>query len=251
MHDFYYDLWTFTVSPVICLMPWHNCCHVKWRRVCRPLSLGGLFFSKPLGGLGVQDIDRAGLALRLRWQWFSRTETGRAWAGLDLQFSVEERSLFFASTSMIIGNGQTALFWEDRWIGGKSVSEIAPKLYACIAKRRRKLQSVTDGLHAHAWTRDIHGNLGVHEIEQYLLLWRTIEHTTLSDEPDQLIWKWSASSTYSARSCYFRGIHQLQRFKAHLEELGTAESEVLSLASQHGQVLDCRQIATPQPTAPP
>ena len=40
-------------------------CHVNWRRVCRPISLGGL---------GVQDLERAGLALRIRWLWFSRTD---------------------------------------------------------------------------------------------------------------------------------------------------------------------------------
>jgi hypothetical protein len=32
---------------------------VNWRRVCRPASLGGL---------GIQDLERNGLVLRLRWQ---------------------------------------------------------------------------------------------------------------------------------------------------------------------------------------
>jgi hypothetical protein len=36
------------------------------------------------------------MALRLRWLWFSRTDTGRAWHGLNLQFSEKEKSLFFA-----------------------------------------------------------------------------------------------------------------------------------------------------------
>lgn len=153
-----------------------NHCHVNRRRISRPLSLG------------VQDIKQAGLVLRLRWQWFSRTDEGCAWAGLDLQFS-EEHALIFASTSMTIGNGQTALFWQDRWVGGKSANEIAPKLYPCIPKRWRKLRTIADGLQAHAWVRDIHGNLGVHEIGQNLLLCRAIEHTILSDEPDKLIWK--------------------------------------------------------------
>ena len=53
-------------------------CHVNWRRVCRPI---------PLGGLGVQDLERTGLALRLRWQWFTRTDTDHAWKDLGLQFS--------------------------------------------------------------------------------------------------------------------------------------------------------------------
>jgi hypothetical protein len=34
-------------------------CHVNSRQVCRPLSQGGL---------GVQDMERASLALLLRWQ---------------------------------------------------------------------------------------------------------------------------------------------------------------------------------------
>jgi hypothetical protein len=53
-------------------------CHVNWRMVCRPIAHGGL---------GVQDMKRVGLALRLRWLWYSRTDEGRAWSGLDLQFS--------------------------------------------------------------------------------------------------------------------------------------------------------------------
>ena len=76
-------------------------CHVNWRRVCRPTSLGGL---------GIHDLERTGLALRTRWLWFARTDGNRAWAGLDLQFSSEERAFFFASTSMVLGDGRRALF---------------------------------------------------------------------------------------------------------------------------------------------
>jgi hypothetical protein len=39
---------------------------------------------------------------------------------------------------MTIGNGQRALFWEDRWINGRSVSEMAPLLYACIPRDAAK-----------------------------------------------------------------------------------------------------------------
>ena len=109
--------------------------------------------------------------------------------GLDLQFTAEERAFFFASTTMQIGNDTEALFWEDRWIGGRSVCEIAPLLYACIPKRRRKLRTVADGLQDNQWARDIHGTIGIHEIGQYLQLWQAISATTLSAEPDSLTWK--------------------------------------------------------------
>jgi hypothetical protein len=173
-------------------------CHVNWNRVCRPIAYGGL---------GVQDIERAGLSLRLRWLWLSYTDDNRAWSSLELQFSDVERALFFASTTMCIGNGQRALFWEDRWVNGRAVKEIAPLLYNCIPRRRRKIRTVAEGLHGNSWARDIQGVLGVHEIGQYLQLWHLVHATTLSNTPDRLLWKWTASGTYTASSCYLATFH--------------------------------------------
>jgi hypothetical protein len=48
-----------------------------------------------------------------------------------MHFLAKERAIF-ASTKMASGNGQTALFWEDRWIGGRAVREITPQLFDCI-----------------------------------------------------------------------------------------------------------------------
>uniref|UniRef100_A0A453HCV5 Reverse transcriptase zinc-binding domain-containing protein n=1 Tax=Aegilops tauschii subsp. strangulata TaxID=200361 RepID=A0A453HCV5_AEGTS len=118
------------------------------------------------------------------------------------KFDAEERAFFFASTTMQLGSGTDALFWEDRWIGGRSVREIAPLLYACIPKRRRKLRTVADGLADNRWARDIQGTVGIHEIGQCLQLWHRIAGTTLSAEPDCLIWRWSANGVYSAKSAY-------------------------------------------------
>ena len=153
-------------------------CHVNWNRICRPIELGGL---------GVRDLERAGLALRLRWLWFSRTDPERAWQGLDLQFSPTERALFWASTFTLLGNGLSALLWEDRWIGGRSVRELMPNLYGCIPKRRRTTRTVADGLNGNSWARDIQGNLGLHEIGQYLQLWQIMQRAELSATPDRLI----------------------------------------------------------------
>nr|BAJ96734.1 predicted protein [Hordeum vulgare subsp. vulgare] len=168
-------------------------CHVNWHRVCRPIEYGGL---------GVRDLERTGLALRLRWLWLSRTDTSRAWHGLDMQFTPEEHNLFHASTTMQLGDGTTTLFWEDRWLLGLSIREHAPALYMCIPKNRRKSRTVAEGIHGNAWARDIRGILGLQEIGQYLQLWLLVSHTTLSPEPDKLTWKWTANGNYTARSCY-------------------------------------------------
>jgi hypothetical protein len=95
------------------------------------------------------------MAPRLRCLWFLRTDTGIAWHGLDLQFSKEEKGLFFASTTMTLVDGTTALFWEDRWIAGLAAKEIAPLLHSCVPKRRRMRTTVAQDLHANRCARDI------------------------------------------------------------------------------------------------
>ncbi|KAK1646616.1 hypothetical protein QYE76_064421 [Lolium multiflorum] len=93
-------------------------CHVNWSRVCRPQCLGGV---------GIPDLARTAIILRVRWIWRMRTDPLRPWRGLDMQFSKAELDILAASTSMVLGNGESALFWEDRWLDGKSVKEMAPE----------------------------------------------------------------------------------------------------------------------------
>jgi hypothetical protein len=121
---------------------------------------------------------------------------------MDLQSTAKERSFFFVSTTMAIGDGRTAKFWDDRWINGQSISELAPLLHACVSKRRRKTRTVAEALQDNHWARDIQGNLGIHEIGQYLRIWQAIEGTALSAIPDSLIWRWTTDGNYTARSAY-------------------------------------------------
>jgi hypothetical protein len=102
---------------------------------------------------------------------------------------------------MTAGNGQTALFWEDRWIHGQAISEIAPQLHACISKRRRKTRMSPMAC------RTMHGQetskvIVLQEIGQYLQVWHAIQYTNLTAELDRMIWKWTVDENYSAQSCY-------------------------------------------------
>ena len=103
---------------------------------------------------------------------------------------------------MMLGDGRTVLFWDDRWINGQSVREIAPMLYQCIPKQRRKTRTVVEGLDGNTWARDIQGTIGIHEIGQYLMLRQEIQHFTLSDKHVRLLWRWVASATYTTQFCY-------------------------------------------------
>ena len=48
-------------------------CQVNWRRLTRPIHLGGL---------GVRDLEQTGLTLRTRWLWYSNLDDDRAWSDL-------------------------------------------------------------------------------------------------------------------------------------------------------------------------
>jgi hypothetical protein len=56
-------------------------CHVNWSRVCRSLRLGVL---------GIPDLARTAIRLKVRWIWRMHTDPMQPWRGIDLQFSKVE-----------------------------------------------------------------------------------------------------------------------------------------------------------------
>lgn len=100
-------------------------CAVNRGWVCRPLAHGNH---------DIQDFERMGMALRLHWIWFGKTDPSKRWHGLDLKFSAPEHALFFASTYTKVSDDETCLFWEDRWLNGLAVSMLTPSI-SSIPKR--------------------------------------------------------------------------------------------------------------------
>jgi hypothetical protein len=72
-----------------------------------------------------------------------------------MHFSKMELDVFAASTSMVVGNGGSTLFWEDRWF--KPIKEMAPEVYAVVPKRRRKARVVRETLVERTWIPAIVG----------------------------------------------------------------------------------------------
>jgi hypothetical protein len=176
-------------------------CHVNW--VCRTLRFGGL---------GIRDLARTAISLRVRWLWRMRTDPQRPWRGLDMQFSKIELDAFAASTSMVVGNGESALFWEDRWLDGKSIKEIAPEVYALISKRCRKQRTVQQALVERSWITDIGGAPSALALWQYVQLWIRLRDVVLSSNQDRLVWRWTTmasilpapATTPSSRGRYYQ-----------------------------------------------
>ena len=85
-------------------------CLVNWCKTRRP---------KKFGGLGILDLDLFSRALRLRWLWFQWTEPERPWVGTEPPVDATDKQLFRASTSVLLGDGQIASFWQSSWLEGR------------------------------------------------------------------------------------------------------------------------------------
>ena len=88
-------------------------------------------------GLGILDLQLAGLALHLWWLWWQRCDHSRAWANLPMHHDKEVITRFDASTKFEIGNGESMIFWIDAWIGGRSIRSLALNLFACVPPSAR------------------------------------------------------------------------------------------------------------------
>ncbi|KAM0865749.1 hypothetical protein ACQ4PT_043068 [Festuca glaucescens] len=94
-------------------------CLVAWGKVASP---------KDLGGLGVPNLRLLNLALRCRWAWLKKVDPSRPWADFDIQLPSLCTAIFESATAYVLGNGERARFWKDRWLGGETVVDIAPNV---------------------------------------------------------------------------------------------------------------------------
>jgi hypothetical protein len=132
-------------------------CLVAWDYVQRPLSLGGL---------GVKNLELMGRALRL--QWLQCTDPSKPWASMSVHKHEPTRAFFRASATVMVRNDASMLFWEERWLDGQGLQELAPDLLAVVPAQRMCRQTVQSALVDNAWLSDVHGSLTVLVIMQYV-----------------------------------------------------------------------------------
>ncbi|WVZ64257.1 LOW QUALITY PROTEIN: hypothetical protein U9M48_013807 [Paspalum notatum var. saurae] len=179
----------------------HGKCAVSWTVVARPCELGGL---------GVLDMRLMSLALQVRWLWLQRNldDGDRAWVELPLKVAPKVQYLLQASVHFVVDNGQRTLFWQDNWIGGKSVVDVAPALLWFMSKRTKSTQTVAAALHDGRWIREIRGGLSIQAIVQYLKPWDLIRDVRLiQSTQDRAVWRWSRDGRFSVHSAY-RLLHE-------------------------------------------
>jgi hypothetical protein len=169
-------------------------CLVAWDSVCRP---------EQFGGLGIKSLRLQGMALRARWEWLRRTDQTKPWQGLRMEKDEEAVGIFQALTVIQVGDGNSLLFWRDRWINGRSASEIAPDLVAAIPTRCKNSRKVAEALIEHNWIGDCAQHLDEHNLMECLRLWNEI--LRIQRDPmaqDEFTWMGSKSGAYTAKDTY-------------------------------------------------
>jgi mannosylglycoprotein endo-beta-mannosidase len=168
-------------------------CLVAWEQVASP---------KVLGGLGLPNLRLLNLALRSRWAWLQRVDSTKAWAEFNLQIPHLARALFESATVVILGDGERALFWKDRWLNGVRVADLASNLLALVASRKVSTRTVKEGLGGE-WLRDCGPDLGHAAVAEFFLLWRVVGAARLVPErSDEFVWRWSVDGKFSVSSAY-------------------------------------------------
>jgi hypothetical protein len=152
---------------------------VAWEVVCRP---------KELGGLGIIDLRRFGLALRLRWDWVRKVDPNRTWIDLPSSSDKATRALIRAATMTVVGDGSSTLYWQDSWIHGCCVEQIAPAVLTSVPWAKARTRTVASGLADHAWVSNISGAQTVQVFLLYLDLWERLHDVQLMPGvPDSVI----------------------------------------------------------------
>lgn len=98
-----------------------------------------------------------GFALHLRWLWLQKTDPTKPWTELPDVMEPKVQEMFRLSTTILVGDGKRTLFWEDKWLQGHSIANVAPLLIHAIGPRIRKTRTVFEALQNNTWVHDITG----------------------------------------------------------------------------------------------
>lgn len=169
-------------------------CLIAWPKVSRP---------KDLGGLGILDLQRFGWALRVRWLWLGKTEPERPWSTFPVPVHNCAQSLFATAILSEVGNGANTKFWTDRWLNGCSIEMLAPRLFACVPKRRASRRTVQEALTNDKWLEDIQSHYSVAVLSEYFDVWDLVQDVVLQpDVEDSHRWRFVASGQFTTKSAY-------------------------------------------------
>jgi hypothetical protein len=110
--------------------------------------------------------------------------------------------LFYAATTITIGDGKMEKFWHTPWLHGRKPKEIASSIFA-ISKRKNF--TVWEGLQQDFWINkpNSHKISTPNHIVDFVELWALVNEISLDeDTKDDIKWKFTSNGEYSAASAY-------------------------------------------------
>lgn len=146
-------------------------CKVGWKKVCTPTDNGGL---------GVHDLQKFSRALRLRWLWLAWQNEDRPWKGSELPCDATDRALFDKATTVILGNGKLASFWQSPWFTSPCLATLFPDLFK---RSRGKKRCVADALANDTWIKDLRQQANSDLAQNFLILWRALRAANVMLQP--------------------------------------------------------------------
>lgn len=112
-------------------------CLVAWDTVCTP---------KEIGGIGLSNLRLLNLALRAHWPSMGRVMVDKPWREFNIQVPPDSMALFRAAMKINLGDGEQALFWDDRWLEEGRIPDLAPNLIKFVNKRVIKVRTIKEGI---------------------------------------------------------------------------------------------------------
>jgi hypothetical protein len=114
-----------------------------------------------------------------------------------------DKLLFAAATTIQIGGGAKAKFWESAWLQERRLKDVAPLVHLASRKKSRTLKHAAladQWLHDLAlptnegWTTDL--------IDQLITVWSAVRNVHFTEHEDQITWKLNNHGEYTAASAY-------------------------------------------------
>jgi hypothetical protein len=183
----------------------------KWNIICRP---------KEQGGLGIEDLELKNKSLLAKWLHKLINEEGM-WQELLHKKYLSSKTLsqvsanptdspfwkglmkvkdeFFKRGSFQIGNGQSTRFWEDIWLGQRSLASEYPSLYNIVNHRNVTVENV---LSASPLNISFRRTLNDYKWERWTHLLNRLIMVQLSDSEDTFKWSLTSSGIYTVKSMY-------------------------------------------------
>ena len=83
-----------------------------------------------------------------------------SWNNFKIKVPDESKMLCQAAMRNVANSGVTTLFWEDRWLEGRRIQEIAPLLYRLVSTRIRASCLVGPAVENGSWALDVGPDIG-------------------------------------------------------------------------------------------